>query len=254
MAAPVAVRPPGAASPTPHMVKPISILLVDDEKKNLIALESILESPDYELVMAQTANDALLALMEREYAAIVLDVQMPEIDGIELAKLIKQRRKTQHIPILFLTAYYQADEHIMQGYGAGAVDYLTKPVNPEVLRSKIGVFLDLFRKTRDLADVNLAMSGEIAERLKAEEALRTANAELAAKNEELEGQAEERARRVRAEAARAEAEAERERSALLAEAGKLFATSFESSSHAALAGAHDCAAGGRLLPGRSGHR
>jgi signal transduction histidine kinase/DNA-binding response OmpR family regulator len=209
------------------MSKPVSILLVDDEAKNLVALESILDSPEYELVMAQTANDALLALMEREYAAIVLDVQMPEIDGIELARLIKQRKKTQHIPILFLTAYYQADEHIVQGYGAGAVDYLTKPVNPAVLRSKIGVFLDLFQKTRALAEMNQAMTGEIAERQKAEEALRTAYAEVEAKNAELENQAEERARRIRAESAQAAAEAARERSALLAEASKVFASTFE---------------------------
>jgi signal transduction histidine kinase/DNA-binding response OmpR family regulator len=209
------------------MSKPVSILLVDDEVKNLIALESILESPDYDLVKAQTANEALLALMEREYAAIVLDVQMPEIDGIELARLIKQRKKTQHIPILFLTAYYQAEEHIVEGYGVGAVDYLTKPVNPDVLRSKIGVFLDLFQKTRALAAMNQAMSGEIAERQKAEEALRTAYAQLEAKNAELEGQAEERARRIRAEAAQAEAEAARERSALLAEASRMFASTFE---------------------------
>ncbi len=217
-----------APPPQSHhrMSDPIAILLVDDEVKNLIALESILESPDYMLVKAQTANDALLALMEREYAAIVLDVQMPEIDGIELARLIKQRKKTQHTPILFLTAYYQAEEHIVQGYGVGAVDYLTKPVNPAVLRSKIGVFLDLFQKTRALASMNEAMSGEIAERQKAEEALRTAYAELEAKNEELEGQAEERARLFRAEAAQAEAEAARERSALLAEASKLFASLF----------------------------
>src|SRR5215213_9355966 len=173
------------------MSDPIAILLVDDEVKNLVALESILESSEYVLVKAQTANEALMALMEREYAAIVLDVQMPEIDGIELAKLIKQRRKTQHIPILFLTAYYQAEEHIVQGYGVGAVDYLTKPVNPAVLRSKIGVFLDLFQKTRALAAMNEAMSGEISERQKAEEALRTAYAELEAKNAEIEGQAEE---------------------------------------------------------------
>src|SRR3954468_3127774 len=212
------------------MAKPPSILLVDDEAKNLIALESILESPDYELVKAQTAQDALMALMEREYAAIVLDVQMPEIDGIELARLIKQRRKTQHIPILFLTAYYQAEEQIIQGYASGAVDYLTKPVNPDVLRSKIAVFLDLFQKTRALAEVNVTLTGEIAERQKAEEALRSANAQLEAKNAELEGQAEERMRRIRAEAAQAEAEAARERSTLLAEASKMFAASFEGGS------------------------
>ena len=154
------------------MAKSVSILLVDDEAKNLVALESILESPEYRLVKAQTADEALMALMQDEFAAIVLDVQMPDLSGIELAKLIKQRKKTQHIPILFLTAYYQEDEHIVLGYDVGAVDYLTKPVNPSVLRSKVGVFVDLFRKTRALAEINSAMADEIIERQRAEDRFR----------------------------------------------------------------------------------
>ncbi len=154
------------------MAKPVSILLVDDEAKNLVALESILESQEYRLVKAETADQALMALMQGEFAAIVLDVQMPGLSGIELAKLIKQRKKTQHIPILFLTAYFQEDEHVILGYDVGAVDYLTKPVNPAVLRSKVGVFVDLFRKTRALAEINSAMADEIIERQRAEERFR----------------------------------------------------------------------------------
>jgi len=154
------------------MDKLISILLVDDDPKNLMVLETILDSSEYRLVKASTADAALLALMNEEFAAIVLDVQMPDMSGLDLARLIKQRKKTQHVPILFLTAYYQEDEHVVLGYGAGAVDYITKPVNPAVLRSKIGVFIDLFRKTTALAEMNRAMETEIAERQQAEERFR----------------------------------------------------------------------------------
>jgi PAS domain S-box-containing protein len=150
----------------------VAILLVDDDPRNLLALESTLESIEHRLVKAQTAEQALLALMQEDFAAIVLDVQMPDLDGIQLARLIKQRKKTQHIPILFLTAHYRESEHAVLGYGVGAVDYLTKPVHPEVLRSKVGVFVDLFRKTRALAEMNRAMEEEIVERKIAEERFR----------------------------------------------------------------------------------
>ncbi len=129
---------------------PVNILLVDDEVRNLDALESVLDNPEYRLVRAQDAEQALLALIQSDFAVIVLDVRMPNMSGLQLAQVIKQRKKTQHIPIIFLTAYYQEDEHMIQGYGAGAVDYLNKPFNPVVLRSKVSVFVDLYRKTRAL--------------------------------------------------------------------------------------------------------
>jgi len=151
---------------------PVSILLVDDDQNNLLALESILDFSDYRLVKAQTADAALLALMQDEYAAIVLDVQMPDLNGIELARLIKQRKRTQHVPIIFLTAHYKESEHAVLGYDVGAVDYLTKPVHPAVLRSKVGVFVDLFRKTRALAKLNATMEAEINVRKIAEERFR----------------------------------------------------------------------------------
>src|SRR5262245_34510193 len=112
-------------------LKSASILLVDDESRNLDVLESILAAPGYELVRAQTSEAALLALVQAEFACIVLDVQLPGMTGIELAKLIKTRKRSQHIPIIFLTAYFQDEKDVLQGYGAGAVDYLTKPVNPQ---------------------------------------------------------------------------------------------------------------------------
>jgi two-component sensor histidine kinase len=146
--------------------EPVNILLVDDDSRNLDVLESILAGPDHRLFRARTADEALLALIAEEFAVIVLDVRMPEVSGYELAQLIKQRKRTQHIPILFLTAYYREDADVLQGYGAGAVDYLSKPVNPLILKSKVAVFVDLFRKTRALATMNRAMEVEIEERLK----------------------------------------------------------------------------------------
>lgn len=139
----------------------VNILLVDDDPRNLDVLESVLVSPDYHLFRARTANEALLALITYEFAVIILDVRMPEIGGLELAQIIKQRKKTQHVPIIFLTAYYQEDRDVLQGYGAGAVDYLSKPINPLILNSKVAVFVDLFRKTRALAKLNSAMESEI---------------------------------------------------------------------------------------------
>jgi signal transduction histidine kinase len=150
----LASKPASPASPSADLSgsnnSPVSILLVDDEVRNLDALESVLENPEYHLVRAQNAEQALLALIQTDFAVIVLDVRMPNMNGLQLAQVIKQRKKTQHIPIIFLTAYYQEDEHMIQGYGAGAVDYLNKPFNPVVLRSKVAVFVELYRKTRAL--------------------------------------------------------------------------------------------------------
>jgi signal transduction histidine kinase len=173
-----------SAGKSPGAQPGISILLVDDEVRNLDVLESILASPDYHLVRAQTAQQALMMLLEGDFAAIVLDIQMPETNGIELANLIKQRRRTQHIPIIFLTAYYQEDKDILQGYEVGAVDYLTKPVDPRIIKSKIGVFVELFRKTRELARLNQTLENEVSQRQNAEKALQQINNELEARVKE----------------------------------------------------------------------
>jgi PAS domain S-box-containing protein len=157
---------------------PVNILLVDDEVRNLEVLEAILDAPDYRLIRAATVEQALMLLLDGDFAVIVLDVQMPGMSGIELAGLIKQRKRTQHIPIIFLTAYFQEDKDVLEGYGSGGVDYLTKPINPQILKSKIAVFVDLFRKTRALAATNRALEQEIAQRQHAEQALREANDEL----------------------------------------------------------------------------
>jgi signal transduction histidine kinase len=157
-------------------VKQVNILLVDDKAENLLALESILEGPDYHLVRALSGPDALLALLAHDYAAIVLDVQMPGMSGIELAQIIRARKKTQHVPILFLTAH--GDESAIAGYQAGAVDFMTKPVQAAVLRSKISAFAELFRKSNEL-------KAEVEERRQAEERIRQLNSELSQRVDEL---------------------------------------------------------------------
>jgi PAS domain S-box-containing protein len=160
-------------------LEPVNVLLVDDESRNLDALESILEwMPGLRLIRALNAEETLLALLNREFACIVLDIQMPDMSGIELARQIKTRKRNQHTPIIFLTAFFLDEKDVIQGYGAGAVDYLTKPINPEILKSKVCVFVDLFRITRALGTVNRALETEVNQRKKAEEALRLINIEL----------------------------------------------------------------------------
>jgi signal transduction histidine kinase len=163
------------------MSEKLNILLVDDEQRNLEALESILDDPSYRLLRATDADSALKTLLENDVAAIVLDVKMPNVSGFELAKMIKGTKRFRQIPILFLTAYLVEETDIAAGYGAGAVDYLTKPVNPAVLRHKIGVFAELFRKTRALAELNETLERRVLERTtelqQSEAALREANAQ-----------------------------------------------------------------------------
>lgn len=161
--------------------EPIGILLVDDEPKNLTVLESILADPQYKLVRAETVDQALLALIEDEFALIVLDIQMPGMSGFELASMIKQRRKTADLPIIFLTAHYSQDQHILEGYGTGAVDYLHKPVNSTILRSKVAVFAELYRKNRENLQANRALLNEIAERRHVQSQLQRLNNELEAR-------------------------------------------------------------------------
>lgn len=142
----------------------VNILIVDDEPKNLTVLETVLDSPRYRLIRAESADKALLALLRDDFAVLILDVQMPRITGFELAQMIKERKKTSEVPIIFLTAYYNEDQHIIEGYDSGAVDYLLKPINPAILRSKVSVLAELFLKQRQLKDANRALSAEVAER------------------------------------------------------------------------------------------
>src|SRR2546427_9888864 len=163
---------PETASETPK------VLIVDDQPRNLDTLEAMLEPIGCTLVRAYSADEALLCLVRHDFAAIVLDIRMPDMGGIELASVIKQRKRSQHVPILFLTAHLVDDDDVLRGYGVGAVDYLSKPINAEILRSKVGVFIELFRKTRALRALNDALQKEISERQKAQEALEQINQEL----------------------------------------------------------------------------
>src|SRR3954466_9029307 len=157
------------------MRPPVDILLVDDETRNLDALEAILAEPGYRLLRAEDADHALRLLLENEVAAIVLDIKMPGVSGFELARMIKNTKRFRETPLVFLTAYMMDDQDVIAGYGAGAVDYLTKPVNPVILRHKIAVFAELFRKTRALAELNEKLEerveGRTAELKRSESAL-----------------------------------------------------------------------------------
>lgn len=154
------------------------VLIVDDQPRNLDVLEVMLADADCTLVRATSAEEALLAVVRHDFAALVLDIRMPGMNGIELATLIKQRKRSYHVPILFLTAHSANEDDVLRGYGAGAVDYLSKPINARILRSKIDVFVDAHKKSRALVEVNNALQREIAEREKAQEALERVNLEL----------------------------------------------------------------------------
>jgi PAS domain S-box-containing protein len=157
---------------------PINILIVDDEPKNLTVLESVLDNPGYRLVRATSADEALLALIVDEFALLILDISMPGMTGFELAQAVKERKKTAHVPIIFLTAYYNEDEHVLEGYETGAVDYLRKPVNAAVLRSKVSVFAQLHRRNREIAMANRALVAEVEKRQRIEDQLRDLNETL----------------------------------------------------------------------------
>jgi len=149
--------------PTPNGdVAPARILLVDDRPENLLALEAILGTLGQELVRASSGEEALKALLADEYAVILLDVQMPGMDGFETATHIKRRERTRDIPIIFLTAINREPQHAFRGYSAGAVDYLAKPFDPWVLRAKVAVFVDLYRKTRQVREQAELLAGQVA--------------------------------------------------------------------------------------------
>jgi signal transduction histidine kinase len=156
----------------------VPILLVDDQPANLDALEASLATSGCRFVLAKSADDALLALLDQDFAAIVLDVMMPGMSGFDLATMIKRRERTRQVPILFLTARMLDKQDELRGYSVGAVDYLTKPLEPQILRAKIAVFVELYRKRRALARMNLELQRQIGERQKVSEQLETANEEL----------------------------------------------------------------------------
>jgi signal transduction histidine kinase len=129
---------------------PIRILAVDDREENLIALEAALQDQSYQLVKASSGREALRLIQEEEFALILLDVQMPEMDGFETARRIRSEPRSKTTPIIFVTAIYRTEEYEQRGYIAGAVDYLFKPIEVAILRAKVSVFADLYRKTHEI--------------------------------------------------------------------------------------------------------
>jgi len=158
---------------------PAKILVVDDDPRNLLAVEEVLRAPGIEIVTADCGEAALRHVLNEDFAVILLDVQMPRLDGYEVAGLIRSRPRSSRVPILFLTAYNKDDLHVFRGYSAGAVDYVFKPIEPLILKSKVDVFVDLYRKTEEIRwqgeeERRLLMENlhVRSEKLKTEQALR----------------------------------------------------------------------------------
>ncbi|MFJ8045411.1 two-component system response regulator [Kitasatospora sp. NPDC096147] len=166
------------------MVQKAKILLVDDRPENLLALEAILSALDQTLVRAASGEEALKALLTDDFAVILLDVQMPGMDGFETASHIKRRERTRDIPIIFLTAINHGPHHTFRGYAAGAVDYISKPFDPWVLRAKVSVFVDLYVKNCQLKEQAALL------RLQVEQGEATVLGELSARLAAVEEQAE----------------------------------------------------------------
>jgi len=142
------------AGPAPSGASLVSILLVDDKQENLVALEELLRKPDRRLVKASSGNDALRLLLKHDFAMVLLDVEMPGMDGYEVAELMRSTERTRLVPIIFVTAGDRSEARTFRGYEVGAVDFLYKPIDAHTLETKVGVFAELHRKTRELAQAN----------------------------------------------------------------------------------------------------
>ncbi|MBC7849061.1 MAG: response regulator, partial [Chitinophagaceae bacterium] len=162
------------------------ILLVDDREDNILSLEAILEPDGYQLVKANSGSEALkILLKEIDFALILMDVKMPVLSGFETAALIYERERLKHIPVIFITANNSGDEHIYQGYKAGAIDFIHKPLNPDLLRAKVAVFAELYRKTerlrtqeKKLVAINKSLQTEIKEKNASEQKVQELNRQL----------------------------------------------------------------------------
>src|SRR5258705_11835278 len=170
------------------------ILLVDDREDNLLSIEAILGADGYRFVRANSGRQALkILLQEFDFALILMDVKMPNLNGFETAALIYEREKLRHIPIIFITAHNYGDENVFKGYQSGAVDYIYKPINPGLLRAKVSVFVELYKKNhkllaqeQKLIAINKSLENEIKERRSSEEQLAHLYQSLRLKNSELE--------------------------------------------------------------------
>jgi signal transduction histidine kinase len=179
-----------SAAPTP-IAEPVKILLVDDSPENLLSAGAVLESLQQEVIKAESGREALRHLLDHDFAVILLDVMMPEMDGFETAALIRQRERSRLTPIIFLTALGRSDEHMRRGYDLGAVDYVIKPFVPEILRSKVSVFVELHRKSQLLAQQSALLERRNSELQHAIQRSWQAEEEIKALNRHLERQLDE---------------------------------------------------------------
>jgi signal transduction histidine kinase len=177
----------------------IKILVVDDREDNLFSIEAILEQDNYTIVKANSGRAALkILLQEHDFSLILIDVQMPDLNGFETATIIYERDRLKNIPIIFITAHDYDEDYMFKGYKMGGVDYISKPVNPQLLRVKVGVFVELYRKNhqlmlheRKLISANRSLQNEIEERRASEEKVRLLNEQLVENNAHLQAVNEE---------------------------------------------------------------
>jgi two-component system, NtrC family, sensor kinase len=186
------MKPAASSTSTPPrtLERRPAVLLVDDVEANLVALEALLDDLACDLVRAPSGNAALRQLLKREFAVMLLDVQMPEMDGYEVARHVHENPLTADVPILFLTATHNTPENVLKGYGSGAVDFLFKPIDSAILRSKVRVFLDLHNSKQQLADGKRALEQMYAE-LQATQAQLVQSAKMASLGELVAGIAHE---------------------------------------------------------------
>ena len=171
----------------------IKILVVDDREDNLFSIEAILQKDNYTIIKANSGRAALkILLVQHDFSLILMDVQMPDLNGFDTATMIYEREKLRNIPIIFITAYNYDEEFVFKGYRMGGVDYIYKPINPELLRMKVGVFVELYRKNQQLLvhekkllAINHSLQKEIEERKATEEKVKSLNAQLIANNASL---------------------------------------------------------------------
>ena len=178
---------------------PVKILAVDDRDDNLLSIETILEPENYTIIKANSGRAALkILLQQQDFTLILMDVQMPDMNGFETASLIYEREKLRHIPIVFITAHNQGEDRMFEGYKMGGVDFIYKPINPELLRYKVSVFVELYQKThqllnheRKLLATNRRLESEVEERKLKEEKIRLLNEQLLENNIQLKSTIEE---------------------------------------------------------------
>jgi len=172
-------------------IKPdINILVVDDREDNLLSIEAILQKDEYNIIKANSGRAALKVLLTRhDFSLILMDVQMPDMNGLETATIIYERDKLKGIPIIFITAYSNDEEYIFKGYKMGAVDYIYKPINPELLRAKVSVFVELYRKNEQLLShekrllaANKSLQKQIEEGKRSQEKINLLNKQLTENN------------------------------------------------------------------------